>query len=56
MAIDVRLKDREVVLLMTLCRLLGKAPTMREAEEACLESVDQVNREIRALSRPDSDA
>jgi len=56
MAIDVRLTDREVVLLMTLCRLMGRAPTMHEAEEACLGSVQQVNREIRALSEPDSDA
>jgi hypothetical protein len=55
MAIDVRLTDREVVLLMTLCRLMGKAPTMRDAEEACLDSIQQVKREIRALSQPDSE-
>ena len=51
MAIDVSLTDREVVLLMTLCRLLGKPDiSMRDAEEACLRSVQRVNRESRELN------
>jgi len=49
MAIDVKLTDREVVVLMTLCDLLGKPVTMEAAEDACLRSVEQVNREIDRL-------
>ena len=49
MPIDMRLTDREVVLVLTLCRLLGKPTTMQDAENACLLSVEQVNRETAQL-------
>ena len=58
MAIDVKLNDREVVILMTLCRLLGKPDvSMRDAEEACLRSVQKVNRETaQLLNDPNEEA
>lgn len=49
MAIDVKLTDREVVVLMTLCDLLGKPVTMEAAEDACLRSVEKVNRETARM-------
>ncbi len=49
MAIDMKLTDREVVVLMTLCDLLGKPVTMEAAEDACLRSVEQVNRETARM-------
>jgi hypothetical protein len=44
MAIDVKLTDREVVMLMTICDLLGKPVTMSAAEDACERSMEMVNR------------
>jgi len=49
MAIDVKLTDREVVIVLTLCELLGKPATMRDAELACLHSVRTVNRETESI-------
>lgn len=49
MAIDVKLTDREVVIVMTLCDLLGKPVTMSDAEDACLRSVERVNRETARM-------
>lgn len=49
MAIDVKLTDREVVVLMTLCDLLGKPVTMSATEDACERSVERVNRETAQL-------
>ncbi len=49
MAIDMKLTDREVVVLMTLCDLLGKPVTMEAAEDACLRSVEKVNRETARM-------
>jgi len=34
---------------MTLCDLLGKPVTMEAAEDACLRSVERVNRETAQL-------
>jgi hypothetical protein len=57
MAIDVKLTDREVVVLMTLCELLGKPASMRAVEMACLQSVRNVNRETaQLLDDPNSEA
>ncbi|MGD0729988.1 MAG: hypothetical protein ABR956_01905 [Terracidiphilus sp.] len=57
MAIDVKLTDREVVMLMTICDLLGKPVTMSAAEDACERSVESVNRETAQLvDDPDSGA
>ena len=58
MPIDVKLTDREVVVLMTLCKLLGRPEiSMRDAEMACLESVRKVNRETaQLLDDPNSEA
>ncbi|MGB0063334.1 MAG: hypothetical protein WBP85_02730 [Terracidiphilus sp.] len=57
MAIDVKLTDREVVVLMTLCDLLGKPVTMEAAEDACLRSLEKVNRETaRMLDNLESEA
>jgi hypothetical protein len=55
MAIDVKLTDREVVLLLTLCELLGKPTTMRDAELACLHSVRKVNRESESIDELSSE-
>jgi hypothetical protein len=55
MAIDIKLTDRELVLLMTLCRLLGKPTNMRDAEMACLQSVRQVNRESESIDELNSE-
>lgn len=50
MAIDVKLTDREVVIVLTLCELLGKpVVSMREVEMACLHSVRKVNRETESI-------
>jgi hypothetical protein len=54
MAIDVKLTDREVVILMTLCDLLGKPVTMEVAEDACLRSVERVNREMARMLDEDT--
>jgi len=57
MAIDVKLTDREVVMLMTICDLLGKPVTMSAAEDACERSVQRVNLETAKLvDDPDSEA
>jgi hypothetical protein len=46
-SIDVQLTDKEIVLLMTICELMGKGVSERDVDLARLNSVREINRERR---------